>query len=164
MFPIKSQHAADPAHQCILSLGSKHVEVPGLHDRTDKGIGWLGPLLVDSRASQAAMVPAPALQHTVQNTSFIPFPIPGLPPVLPSLESFDISVSSEKSLSETSIRLFRNCVTTIVWLCVRSVNVVWGFEKKYTWRSEEEVYENPWLGFKQWWLRIVYAGVSCAVR
>lgn len=56
----------------------------------------------------------------------------------------------------------------IVWLqlcgCVTSVNVVWGFEGKYIWRSEEEVYENPQLGFKQWWLRIVYAGVSCAAR
>lgn len=73
MFPIKSQHAADPDHHCILPLVSKHIEVPGLHERTNKGIGWLGPLLVDSRASQAAMVSAPALQHTV--------PSPGLPPV-----------------------------------------------------------------------------------
>lgn len=63
-----------------LALG-EWTHVPGLHERTDKGIGWLGPLLVDSHDSQAATVPAPALQHTFQNTSFIPFPISGLPPV-----------------------------------------------------------------------------------
>lgn len=81
MFPIKSQHVADPAHHHILPLGSKQVEVPGSHEMTDKGTGVLGSLLVDSCASQAAMVPAAALQLTVQNTYFILFSIPGLPPV-----------------------------------------------------------------------------------
>lgn len=145
-----------------LALG-EWTRVPGLHERTDKGIGWLGPLFVDSHDSQAATVPAPALQHYLKY-QFYPLSHLWSTSSLLSLEFFDISVSSEKSLSETLFRLFSNCVSTIVWLCVRSVNVVWGFEIKYTWRREEEVYENPWLGFKQWWLRIVYAGVCCAGR
>lgn len=83
--------------------------------------------------------------------------------LLPWSPLTSVWVLKNLTLSETLFRLYRNCVTTIVWLCVTSVNVVWGFERKYIRRSEEEVYENPWFGFKQW-LRIVYAGVSCAER
>lgn len=56
------------------------------------GGGGLGPLFVDSCASQAAMVSAAALQLTIQNTSFILFPNPGLSSVSCPLTS---SVSSE---------------------------------------------------------------------
>lgn len=79
MFPIKSQHAADPAYRSILSLGRKHVEVPGSYEMTDEGNGVRDHYLLTHVPLKLLRVPAPALQLTVQNTSFMLFPIPGLP-------------------------------------------------------------------------------------
>lgn len=79
MFPIKSQHAADPAHHNTLSLGRKHVEVPGSYEMTDEGTGVRDHYLLTHVPLKLLQVPAPALQLTVQNTSFMLFPIPGLP-------------------------------------------------------------------------------------
>lgn len=53
MFPIKSQHAADPAYHSILSLGRKHVELPGSYEMTDEGTGVRDHYLTHC-ASQAA--------------------------------------------------------------------------------------------------------------